>query len=243
MVAIRPVVPALLIAGEIVRPIDQLRYAEADGRAGPIVVVVVAATLTHPDAFRHNDLLGNVVLAHEHAVGAEILGTAGFGAGGTALADHHNLPVRGAAEVFLVLCRCLGEAKLVLAAGDQGAWRCGFEKIGPLLKPPNPQIATTSSTRASRMHPYSAVAGMVLRGAAPVLAGSSGGVQLGSTVPGRRRRRCAETQLGPFAPPQCRQSQCRIGRGYVGGLNSPLVQPQIGHPEPARRIFLQSEVR
>jgi hypothetical protein len=33
------------------------------------------------------------------------------------------------------------------------------------------------------MHPYSAVAGMVLRGAAPVLAGSSGGVQLGLAVP------------------------------------------------------------
>ena len=107
---------------------------------------VVAATLTHPYAFRHNDLLGNVVLAHEHAVGAEILGTAGFGAGGTALADHHNLPVRGAAEVFLVLCRCLGEAKLVRAAGDQGAWRCGFEKVGPLFE------ATESPDRNHQQH-------------------------------------------------------------------------------------------
>ncbi len=46
-----------------------------------------------------------------------------------------------------------------------------------------------------------------------------------------------------LTPPQCRQSQCRIAPGYVGGLHSPLVQPQIGHPEPARHIFLQSEVR
>jgi hypothetical protein len=52
------------------------------------------------------------------------------------------------------------------------------------LKPPNPQIATTNSARASRMHPNRATAGMALRGGAAVSAGPCGGVQLGSTVPG-----------------------------------------------------------
>jgi hypothetical protein len=62
------------------------------------------------------------------------------------------------------------------------------------LKPPNPQMATTSSTSASRIEPYTSEDGMVLRPIASEPLGPPGGGHAGSTL--------AESTLAESAPPE-----------------------------------------
>ena len=60
------------------------------------------------------------------------------------------------------------------------------------LKPPNPQIATTSSARISRMLLYSTGAGIVLRFGWAVVLGLSDAAQLGSIVPAPSAVLCSD---------------------------------------------------
>jgi len=148
LVAVGPVVPAFLLAGQEMLAIHQIPNDESNRRARMVLIVVlehdlvraewqarreavpVEAAAAHPDAFGQADLLSHVVLAAEHAVVGHVVGADRLVADGPALANHDDLPIESAVEVLFVLGCGLGEAEFVRACGEQRAWWRGLEDVG-----------------------------------------------------------------------------------------------------------------